>query len=88
MSDTYFTNDDIMQNVDSVGDDTTTIKDDIKYIKDLVSNLAKENIKLKGEISKLLINQDYLISIFKIVNGIDEKKASYETVTSFSTRPS
>ena len=76
MSDTYFTNDDIMQNVDSVGDDTTTIKDDIKYIKDLVSNLAKENIKLKGEISKLQINQDYLISIFKIVNGIDKKKAS------------
>ena len=76
MSDTYFTNDDIMQNVDSVGDDTTTIKDDIKYIKDLVSNLAKENIKLKGEISKLQINQDYLISIFKIINGIDEKKAS------------
>ena len=76
MSDTYFTNDDIMQNVDSVGDDTTTIKDDVKYIKDLVSNLAKENIKLKGEISKLQINQDYLISIFKIVNGIDKKKAS------------
>ena len=76
MSDSYFTNDDIMQNVDSVGDDTTTIKDDIKYIKDLVSNLAKENIKLKGEISKLQINQDYLISIFKIVNGLDKKKAS------------
>ena len=76
MSDTYFTNDDIMQNVDSVGDDTTTIKDDIKYIKDLVSNLTKENIKLKGEISKLQINQDYLISIFKIVNGLDKKKAS------------
>ena len=76
MSDSYFTNDDIMQNVDSVGDDTTTIKDDIKYIKDLVSNLAKENIKLKGEISKLQINQDYLIGIFKIINGIDEKKAS------------
>ena len=73
MSDTDFTNDDIMQNVDSVGDDTTTIKDDIKYIKDLVSNLAKENIKLKGEISKLQINQDYLISIFKIVNGLDKK---------------
>ena len=76
MSDTYFTNDDIMQNIDSVGDDTTTIKDDIKYIKDLVSNLTKENIKLKGEISKLQINQDYLISIFKIVNGLDKKKAS------------
>ena len=76
MSDSYFTNDDIMQNIDSVGDDTTTIKDDIKYIKDLVSNLTKENIKLKGEISKLQINQDYLISIFKIVNGIDKKKAS------------
>ena len=76
MSDSYFTNDDIMQNVDSVGDDTTTIKDDIKYIKDLVSNLTKENIKLKGEISKLQINQDYLISIFKIVNGLDKKKAS------------
>ena len=76
MSDSYFTNDDIMQNIDSVGDDTTTIKDDIKYIKDLVSNLAKENIKLKGEISKLQINQDYLISIFKIVNGLDKKKAS------------
>ena len=76
MSDSYFTNDDLMQNIDSVGDDTTTIKDDIKYIKDLVSNLAKENIKLKGEISKLQINQDYLISIFKIVNGLDKKKAS------------
>ena len=76
MSDSYFTNDDIMQNIDSVGDDTTTIKDDIKYIKDLVSNLTKENIKLKGEISKLQINQDYLISIFKIVNGLDKKKAS------------
>ena len=73
MSDSYFTNDDIMQNIDSVGDDTTTIKDDIKYIKDLVSNLTKENIKLKGEISKLQINQDYLISIFKIVNGLDKK---------------
>ena len=76
MSNTYYNNDDIMQNIDSVGDDTTTIKDDVKYIKDLVSNLAKENIKLKGEISKLQINQDYLISIFKIVNGIDKKKAS------------
>ena len=76
MSDSYFTNDDLMQNIDSVGDDTTTIKDDIKYIKDLVSNLAKENINLKGEISKLQINQDYLISIFKIVNGLDKKKAS------------
>ena len=76
MSNTYYNNDDIMQNIDSVGDDTTTIKDDIKYIKDLVSNLAKENIKLKGEISKLQINQDYLISIFKIVNGLDKKKAS------------
>ena len=76
MNDTYFTNDDIMQNVDSVGDDTTTIKDDIKYIKDLVSNLTKENINLKGEINKLQINQDYLISIFKIVNGLDKKKAS------------
>ena len=73
MSDSYFTNDDLMQNIDSVGDDTTTIKDDIKYIKDLVSNLAKENINLKGEISKLQINQDYLISIFKIVNGLDKK---------------
>ena len=73
MSDSYFTNDDIMQNIDSVGDDTTTIKDDIKYIKDLVSNLTKENIKLKGEINKLQINQDYLISIFKIVNGLDKK---------------
>ena len=73
MSDTYYNNDDIMQNIDSVGDDTTTIKDDIKYIKDLVSNLTKENIKLKGEINKLLINQDYLISIFKIVNGLDKK---------------
>ena len=76
MSDTYYNNDDIMQNIDSGGDDTTTIKDDVKYIKDLVSNLAKENIKLKGEISKLQINQDYLISIFKIVNGLDKKKAS------------
>ena len=76
MSNTYYNNDDIMQNIDSVGDDTTTIKDDIKYIKDLVSNLAKENINLKGEISKLQINQDYLISIFKIVNGLDKKKAS------------
>ena len=73
MSDSYFTNDDLMQNIDSVGDDTTTIKDDIKYIKDLVSNLAKENIKLKSEINKLQINQDYLISIFKIVNGLDKK---------------
>ena len=73
MSDSYFTNDDLMQNIDSVGDDTTTIKDDIKYIKDLVSNLTKENIKLKSEISKLQINQDYLISIFKIVNGLDKK---------------
>ena len=76
MSDSYFTNDDLMQNIDSVGDDTTTIKDDIKYIKDLVSNLTKENINLKGEINKLQINQDYLISIFKIVNGLDKKKAS------------
>ena len=73
MSDSYFTNDDLMQNIDSVGDDTTTIKDDIKYIKDLVSNLTKENIKLKGEINKLQINQDYLISIFKIVNSLDKK---------------
>ena len=73
MSDSYFTNDDLMQNIDSVGDDTTTIKDDIKYIKDLVSNLTKENINLKGEINKLQINQDYLISIFKIVNGLDKK---------------
>ena len=76
MSNTYYNNDDIMQNIDSVGDDTTTIKDDINYIKDLVSNLVKDNIRLESKVNKLQINQDYLIGIFKIINGIDEKKAS------------
>ena len=76
MSNTYYNNDDIMQNIDSVGDDTTTIKDDINYIKDLVSNLVKDNIRLENKVNKLQINQDYLIGIFKIINGIDEKKAS------------
>ena len=69
MSDTFYNNDDIMQNNDSVADDVTAIKD-------IVINLAKDNIRLENKVNKLQINQDYLIGIFKIINGIDEKKAS------------
>ena len=69
MSDTYYNNDDIMQNIDKVADDVTAIKD-------IIINLAKDNIRLESKVTKLKINQDYLIGIFKIINGIDEKKAS------------
>ena len=69
MSNTYYNNDDIMQNIDKVADDVTAIKD-------IIINLAKDNIRLESKVTKLQINQDYLIGIFKIVNGIDEKKAS------------
>ncbi len=69
MSNTYYNNDDIMQNIDKVADDVTAIKD-------IIINLAKDNIRLESKVNKLQINQDYLIGIFKIINGIDEKKAS------------
>ena len=69
MSDTFYNNDDIMQNIDSVADDVTAIK----YI---IINLAKDNIRLESKVNKLQIEQDYLIGMFKIINGIDEKKAS------------
>jgi hypothetical protein len=69
MSDTFYNNDDIMQNIDSVADDVTAIKD-------IVINLAKDNIRLESKVNKLQIEQDYLIGMFKIINGIDEKKAS------------
>ena len=69
MSDTFYNNDDIMHNIDSVADDVTAIKD-------IIINLAKDNIRLENKVNKLQINQDYLIGIFKIINGIDEKKAS------------
>ena len=66
MSNTYYNNDDIMQNIDKVADDVTAIKD-------IIINLAKDNIRLESKVTKLQINQDYLISIFKIVNGLDKK---------------
>ena len=69
MSDTYYNNDDIMLNIDSVADDVTAIKD-------IVINLSKDNIRLESKVNKLQIEQDYLIGMFKIINGIDEKKAS------------
>ena len=69
MSDTFYNNDDIMQNIDSVADEVTAIKD-------IVINLAKDNIRLESKVNKLQIEQDYLIGMFKIINGIDEKKAS------------
>ena len=69
MSDTFYNNDDIMQNIDNVADDVTAIKD-------IVINLAKDNIRLESKVNKLQIEQDYLIGMFKIINGIDEKKAS------------
>jgi len=69
MSDTYYNNDDIMQNIDRVADDVTAIKD-------IIINLAKDNIRLESKVNKLQIEQDYLIGMFKIINGIDEKKAS------------
>ena len=69
MSNTYYNNDDIMQNIDKVADDVTAIKD-------IIINLAKDNIRLESKVNKLQIEQDYLIGIFKIINGIDEKKAS------------
>ena len=69
MSDTFYNNDDIMQNIDSVADDVTDIKD-------IIINLAKDNIRLESKVNKLQIEQDYLIGMFKIINGIDEKKAS------------
>ena len=58
-----------MQNIDKVADDVTAIKD-------IIINLAKDNIRLESKVNKLQINQDYLIGIIKIINGIDEKKAS------------
>ena len=69
MSNTYYNNDDIMQNIDSVADDVTAIKD-------IIINLAKDNIRLESKVNKLQIEQDYLIGMFKIITGIDEKKAS------------
>ena len=69
MSYTFYNNDDIMQNIDSVADDVTAIKD-------IIINLAKDNIRLESKVNKLQIEQDYLIGMFKIINGIDEKKAS------------
>ena len=69
MSDTNYNNDDIMQNIDKVADDVTAIKD-------IIINLAKDNIRLESKVRELQINQDYLIGMFKIINGIDEKKAS------------
>ena len=69
MSNTFYNNDDIMQNIDSVADDVTAIKD-------IIVNLAKDNIRLESKVNKLQIEQDYLIGMFKIINGIDEKKAS------------
>ena len=69
MSNTYYNNDDIMQNIDSVADDVTAIKD-------VTINLAKDNIRLESKVNKLQIELDYLIGMFKIINGIDEKKAS------------
>ena len=69
MSDTFYNNDDLMQNIDSVADDVTAIKD-------IIINLAKDNIRLESKVRELQINQDYLIGMFKIINGIDEKKAS------------
>ena len=69
MSNTFYNNDDIMQNIDSVADDVTAIKD-------IIINLAKDNIRLESKVNKLQIEQDYLIGMFKIINGIDEKKAS------------
>ena len=69
MSDTYYNNDDIMQNIDSVADDVTAIKD-------VTINLAKDNIRLESKVNKLQIELDYLIGMFKIINGIDEKRAS------------
>ena len=64
MSDTYYNNDDIMQNIDSVADDVTAIKD-------IIINLAKDNIRLESKVNKLQIEQDYLIGMFKIIK-IDE----------------
>ena len=64
MSDTFYNNDDIMQNIDSVADDVTAIKD-------IIINLAKDNIRLESKVNKLQIEQDYLIGMFKIINGID-----------------
>ena len=69
MSNTYYNNDDIMQNIDKVADDVTAIKD-------IIINLAKDNIRLESKVNKLQIEQDYLIGMFKIITGIDEKKAS------------
>ena len=69
MSDTFYNNEYIMQNIDSVADDVTAIKD-------IIINLAKDNIRLESKVNKLQIEQDYLIGMFKIINGIDEKKAS------------
>ena len=65
-----------MQNIDSVTDDVTLFK-----IKDIIINLAKDNIRLESKVNKLQIEQDYLIGMFKIINGIDEKnnlKSSYQ----------
>ena len=65
MSD-YYNNDDLMQNIDGVGDDTTAIKD-------TVDSLAKQNIQLKQDIKKLQIDMTFLIGVFKIANGLDKK---------------
>ena len=48
MSDTFYNNDDIMQNIDSVADDVTAIKD-------IIINLAKDNIRLESKVNKLQI---------------------------------
>ena len=42
MSNTYYNNDDIMQNIDKVADDVTAIKD-------IIINLAKDNIRFNTD---------------------------------------
>ena len=84
MSDTFYSNDDLMQNIDSVGDDTTAIKDNVNSLAKVVGGLqaqlgnevdalAKQNIQLKHDIKKLQIDMTFLIGVFKIANGLDKK---------------
>jgi len=69
MTDCFYNNDDINQNVDEVAVD-------VESIKDTVQQLQKDNMNLKFQIEKLSIDMKYLIGVFKIVNGIDKQQTT------------
>ena len=68
MSNTYYNNDDIMQNIDKVADDVTAIKD-------IIINLAKDNIRLESKVNKLQIEQAFPHSVSQRSHHVHPSKA-------------